>query len=507
MTMHTTILPSLIPEIVPMWAERAPDRVALVDAGRAWTYGELDSEIRATSVWLQKSGIRRGDRVMLVCENCTASVAIYLACTAIGAWPVIVNARLSDREIDEIHAHSGARRMIFTTGVSARARAHAARIGAAVQAPGSYGQVAISALNEAAKAESTERDSDQNVAALIYTTGTTGKAKGVMLSHKNLMFVATASARTRALTDDDRVYAVLPISHILGLTGVLLGALVSGAAVYLTARFDPAAALKAIEQDRLSVMIGTPSMYALLCEYATRNNRGIVKPALRLISSAGAPLDVATKANTEHTFGQTLHNGYGITECSPTITLTALDAPRSDCAIGRVLPGIETRLVDADGNDVAEGETGELWIRSPGVMKGYYKSFEETAQALTADGWFKSGDLARFDDGNLFIVGRAKDLIIRFGFNVYPAEVEGVLNGFAGVARSAVIGIKTGDSEDVVAFVQTSPGSSVTEALLADFAAANLAPYKRPSKITLLDALPMSPAGKILKSELAARAA
>jgi long-chain acyl-CoA synthetase len=505
--MHTTILPSLISEIVPAWAERAPDRVALVDAGRAWTYGELDGEIRATSVWLQKSGIRRGDRVMLVCENCTASVVVYLACTAIGAWPVIVNARLSAREIDEIHAHSGARRMIFTTGISARARAHAARIGAAVQAPGSYGPIAISALNEAAKAEPTEHDPDQNVAALIYTTGTTGKAKGVMLSHKNLMFVTAASARARALTPGDHVYAVLPISHILGLTGVLLGALVSGSTVYLTARFDPAAALKAIEHDRISVMIGTPSMYALLCEYATRNNREIVRPALRLISSAGAPLDVATKASAERTFGQTLHNGYGITECSPTITLTALDAPRSDCAIGRVLPEIETRLVDADGNDVAEGETGELWIRSPGVMKGYYKSPEETAQTLTAGGWFKSGDLARFDDGNLFIVGRAKDLIIRFGFNVYPAEVEGVLNGFAGVACSAVIGIKSGDSEDVIAFVQTSPGSSVTEASLADFAAANLAPYKRPSKITLLDALPMSPAGKILKNELAARAA
>jgi len=328
-----------------------------------------------------------------------------------------------------------------------------------------------------------------------------------MLTHRNLMFVAKASAKARALTGDDCVYAVLPISHILGLTGVLLGSLVSGASVYLTARFDPAAALKAIEHDGLSVMIGTPSMYALTCEYAARNKRQIAGPALRLISSAGAPLDAATKANTERTFGQTLHNGYGITECSPTITLTALDAPRSDCAIGRVLPGIETRLVDADANDVATGETGELWIRSPGVMKGYYKAPEETAQALTADGWFKSGDLARFDDGNLFIVGRAKDLIIRFGFNVYPAEVEGVLNGFAGVARSAVIGIKSGDSEDVIAFVQTSPGSSVTEAALTDYAAANLAPYKRPSRITLLDALPMSPAGKILKSELAARGA
>src|SRR6201999_2916429 len=154
------------------------------------------------------------------------------------------------------------------------------------------------------------------------------------------------------------------------------------------------------------------SMYALLCEYAMRSKREIVKPSLRLISSAGAPLDAATKANTERTFGQTLHNGYGITECAPTITLTSLDAPRSDCAIGRVLPGIETRLVDAQSNDVAAGETGELWIRSPGVMKGYYNAPEETAQALTDDGWFKSGDLARFDDRNLFIVGRAKDLII-----------------------------------------------------------------------------------------------
>jgi acyl-CoA synthetase (AMP-forming)/AMP-acid ligase II len=505
MTLHATIQPSLLSEIVPMWAAFAPDRVALVDGGRVWTYAELDGAIRESAAWLIKSDVRPGDRVMLVCENCVASVALYLACTTIGAWPVIVNAKLSDREIDEIYAHSAARRMIFTTGVSPKARAHATRLGATSVEPSAFGAIAVSALNESAAAEAVDATPEQNIAALIYTTGTTGKPKGVMLTHRNMMFVAQASAKARALTNEDRVYAVLPISHILGLTGVLLGALVSGASVYLTSRFDPAAALRAMEHDRLSVMIGTPSMYALLCEYAARTKREIVKPALRLISSAGAPLDAATKANTERTFGQTLHNGYGITECSPTITLTSLDAPRSDCAIGRVLPGIETRLVDGEVNDVAAGETGELWIRSPGVMKGYYKAQEETAQALTADGWFKSGDLARFDDGNLFIVGRAKDLIIRFGFNVYPAEVEGVLNGFAGVARSAVIGIKSGDSEDVIAFVQPSPGSSLTEAALVDYAAANLAPYKRPAKIILLDALPMSPAGKILKHELAAR--
>jgi acyl-CoA synthetase (AMP-forming)/AMP-acid ligase II len=344
----------------------------------------------------------------------------------------------------------------------------------------------------------------QNVAALIYTSGTTGRPKGVMLSHENLFFVAAASGRARALGQDDRVYAILPISHILGLTGVLLGSLYFGATVHLTARFDPVAALSALAQDGISVMIGTPSMYALLCDYA--NRKGIVpfaQPRLRLISSAGAPLDTATKATTERVFGRTLHNGYGITECSPTITLTALDAPRADCSVGRVLAGIETRLVGPDGESVADGEAGELFVRSPGVMKGYYRAPSETAEAIS-EGWFRTGDLARIENGNLFIVGRCKDLIIRFGYNVYPAEVEGVLNAHDGVARAAVIGRKIDGSEEVVAFVQPAPGAIISVAELCDFAAARLAPYKRPSRISLIDALPMSPTGKILKSELMA---
>jgi acyl-CoA synthetase (AMP-forming)/AMP-acid ligase II len=326
-----------------------------------------------------------------------------------------------------------------------------------------------------------------------------------MLTHGNLLFMAQAAVKIRSLTPRDRLYGVLPVSHIVGLSTVTLGTLLAGGTLFLVPRFNPADALRSLERDGITIMLGTPAMFAMTAEYADRKGiTQVTAPSLRIISSSGAPLDPEIKKTAERLFGLPLHNGYGITECSPTITLTALDTPRSDCAIGRVLPGIETKLVGPDGNEVAQGETGELWIRSPGVMMGYYKSPDETAQALTQDGWFKSGDLARFDDGNLFIVGRAKDLIIRFGFNVYPAEVEGVLNGFAGVARSAVIGIKNGDSEDIIAFVQPAPGSPLTEAALADYAAANLAPYKRPSKITLLDALPMSPAGKILKSELTA---
>ncbi len=455
--------PTLVSDIVPHWAERTPDRIALREASRTWTFRELNAAIDAAAAQLTASGVRGGDRVMLVCENCAAAVSLYFACTAIGAWPIVVNARMTGREIEEIHGHSGARIVI-----------HAKQSG-----------VAFSALNE-----NCDPEAGRDVAALIYTSGTTGKPKGVMLTHANLMFVARATGEARALCPDDRVYAVLPVSHILGLTGVLLGSLLAGACVHLAPRFDPAAALSA----DISVMIGTPTMYAMLAEYAGR--KGTKPRSLRLISSAGAPLDMATKAAAESALGQTLHNGYGITECGPTITLTPLEAPRSDCGIGRLIPGVEAKLV-AD----------ELYVRSPGVMKGYYKSPEETAAAIDGEGWFRTGDLARFENGSWFIAGRAKEMIIRFGFNVFPAEIEGVLNAHPSVARCAVIGRTRDGTEDILAFIHPAPGTAPTQAELADYAASMLAPYKRPTEIRLLAEMPMTPAGKILKSELAALAA
>ena len=455
--------PTLVSDIVPHWAKHTPDRIALREASRTWTYRELNGAVEDAAAQLIASGVRGGDRVMLVCENCAAAVSLYFACTRIGAWPIVVNARMTEREIAEIRTHSGARIVI-----------HAKPSG-----------VAFSALNR-----DCEPEAGRDVAALIYTSGTTGKPKGVMLTHANLMFVARASGEARALCADDRVYAVLPVSHILGLTGVLLGSLLAGACVHLASRFDPATALCA----DISVMIGTPTMYAMLAEYAGR--KGMKPHSLRLISSAGAPLDAATKAAAESALGQTLHNGYGITECGPTIALTPLEAPRRDCGIGRLLPGVEAKLV-AD----------ELYVRSPGVMKGYYKSPEETAAAIDAEGWFRTGDLARFEDGGWFIVGRAKEMIIRFGFNVYPAEIEGVLNAHPSVARSAVIGRVKDGTEDILAFIHAAPGTAPTSAELADYAAAQLAPYKRPTEIRLLAEMPMSPAGKILKSELRALAA
>jgi len=497
--------PAMVDEIIPYWAALAPDRPVLTDDARHWTYRELDKAIAATVTWLEQSGVRPGDRVMLVCENCCAAVAIYLALNVCGAWPVVVNARLSDREIDEIRDHSDARRIVLTVGVSARAKAHAARLCAALYDPASFGAVALSPLNEAAVPEPVEPDPTQRIAALLYTSGTTGKPKGVMLSQSNLLFVARASAEVRSLGPDDKTYVVMPISHILGLTGILLGSLVGGAQVRLTSRFDPAATFAALDRERVSLLVGTPSMHAMLAEYATRKKLvPVLCPALRIMSSAGAPLDAATKSTVEAAFGRTLHNGYGITECSPTITLTSPQAPRKDCSVGRLIPGVEAKLVGPDGLTAAPNEVGELWVRGPGIMKGYYRAPDETAVAVTADGWFKSGDLARIEDGNVFIVGRCKELIIRFGFNVYPAEIEGVLNAHPDVACSAVIGKQVDGTEDVLAFVHLADGAQTTTDELSDYAATKLAPYKRPSRIVVVPAMPVSPTGKILKSELAA---
>jgi long-chain acyl-CoA synthetase len=223
-------------------------------------------------------------------------------------------------------------------------------------------------------------------------------------------------------------------------------------------------------------------------------------------SSSGAPLQPALKSQVENLFGMVLHNGYGVTECSPNISQAKVGEHRTDTSVGQVLPGVEVQLVGSDQRPVADGEVGELWVRGPNVMKGYYHAPEETAAAINPQGWFNTRDLARLENGYLFIVGRTKELIVRFGLNVYPAEVEAVLNAHPAVVRSAVIGRVvegTEGGEEVVAFVQLSPSSLTSETELAQYAAQHLAPYKRPSQIMLVASMPLTPTGKVVKGELA----
>jgi acyl-CoA synthetase (AMP-forming)/AMP-acid ligase II len=248
-------------------------------------------------------------------------------------------------------------------------------------------------------------------------------------------------------------------------------------------------------------------MFSLLSDYAKLKGLSSLKfPSLRIISSSGAPLPPALKAQVETLFGLPLHNGYGVTECSPNISQAVVGERRTDTSVGRILPGVEVQLVGSDQKPVADGEVGELWVRGANVMKGYYCAPQETAAAINPEGWFNTRDLARLENGYLFIVGRTKELIIRFGENVYPAEVEAVLNAHPAILRSAVIGRSvpgTEGGEEIVAFVQLSRGSSVSEAELSQYAAQHLAPYKRPAEFIFVSSMPLTPTGKIIKGELA----
>lgn len=499
-------LPAKISDVVWPWAERSPDRIALVELSESWTYGDLASAVTVGADLLTNSGVRPGDRVMIVCENCRAMIALLFAAVSIDAWAVPVSARFTAREIDQIRDHCGARRVLYTLGASPNAKEHARRHGASVENIGTLGSVGIGPLNEEVLPETVDAFAPDRIATLIYTSGSTGLPKGVMLTHRNLLFIAAVSAKIRRLTQDDGMYGVLPLSHVTGLSVTLLGTLLSGATLHVTARFDPNSLVNALRKKQLSVVLGVPGMFALLVECAkSRPGESFIFPSLRIISSSGAPLDPTLRKSVEALFHLPLHNGYGITECSPTIAQPRIDEPQMDMSVGPILPGIEVKLLNANGSPAADGEIGELWVRGPNVMKGYYRSPDETAAAIDPEGWFNTRDLARIEAGNLFIVGRAKELIIRFGFNVYPAEVEAVLNSHPEIARSAVVGkpiVSQSGEEEVIAFAQRVPGSTLNASDLSKFASRSLAPYKRPSHILFLSEMPLTPSGKISKREL-----
>ena len=494
--------PLRISDVVQRWAKDAPEQLAVVEASDSLSYAELASQIAETQNWLVELGVRAGDRIMLVCENSRSLVVVLLAAAALDAWPVLVNARLSPREVDYVRSHCGPRLVVYAGGP--QAKRHAKRRVARFEERPGIGTVALEPVNENATSEPLDDDIASRVAALIYTSGTTGSPKGVMLTHRGLLFVAATSAKIRSLGPGDRLYGVLPMSHGVGLSVVLLGALLSGSTVFLAQRFDPAAMLTALEQDHLTVVLGAPSMFSMLIEYAEMKGRKQLRfPALRIISSSGAPLQLAIKLSVENLFGLVLHNGYGVTECSPNVAQTSVQFPRSDLSVGRILPGMEARLVDTNGNEVNEGEVGELWVRGPNIMKGYYRAPDETAAAINSEGWFNTRDLAYFKEDRLYIAGRTKELIVRFGLNVYPAEVESVLNTYSSVVRSAVVGRQVEGSqggEEVVAYVQAPTTLSLAD--LAGYAARHLASYKRPSEILLVPSMPLTPTGKVMKDEL-----
>lgn len=349
-----------------------------------------------------------------------------------------------------------------------------------------------------------EASGADQVAAMIYTSGTTGDPKGVMLTHRGLLFIGCVSGGMRNLRPGTHVYGVLPTSHVFGLSSVCIGALANGACLHTVPRFDPQALVETLEQEPIAVLQGVPAMYARALEYLAQRGQPLQAESLVYMSSGGAPLDLDLKSRVERVFGCTLHNGYGLTEASPTVSQTRIGEHHNTTTVGKLLPGLGCRLLDQQGREVPAGEVGELWVSGPNLMKGYFRNPAATAAVLGEDGWLNTGDLAQMDeDGNLFIVGRTKELIIRSGFNVYPPDVEAVLNSHPDVVMSAVVGRQVPGNEEVIAYVQPVAGSALTPEALRAYAAEQLSPYKLPSHMVFMDNLPATATGKILKGRLA----
>ncbi|MDB5856007.1 MAG: long-chain fatty acid--CoA ligase [Herminiimonas sp.] len=487
------------------WAATTPDNMALMDDGCSVRNGELPGMVDAVAAQLRASGVRAGDRLLLVAENCVALAICIVAASQLDAWSATVNARLSEREIDNFLSHSGARRALYFGGVSSHAQAHAERRGAVLESWPGIGEIHVGPLNCDAVPEPVEEEAARQVAVMVYTSGTTGAPKAVMLTHANLLFIGNNNCRMRGLRPGDIVYGVLPLSHVYGLSALLVASLVSGATLRLVPRYDPGKLATALATEGITVLHGAPAMYAKLLEWSAKQGLPLVAPALRLVQSGGAPLTMSLKQDFERAIGLTLQNGYGMTEAAPSICQTRLDAPRTDCSVGPAIPFVEIRLEGAEDN--AE-RIGELWTRGPNVMKGYYRAPEATAAVVTPEGWLRTGDLARIEaDGAVFIVGRSKEMIIRSGFNVYPIEVEQVLNSFAGVVQSAVVGRAVNNNEEVVAFIETAGGADIDLDALKAFLRERLSPYKLPSEIVVMDHLPSAATGKILKFTLQQMAA
>ena len=493
-----------IHELLNRWLQEAPERPFIHLPDRVLSYADLGRLVDALEAELRSHQVRSGDRVLVVAENCPEHAALLLAASRVGAWACGVNARMARGEVRAFADKADARIIYFTDRVSKAAAAHGERFGVT---PSCVPGLAHSAVFGDARVE--PEPADNPVAAIIFTSGTTGAPKGVMMSHRGVAHFARVSAQSRQLGPQDKVYAFVPMTHIFGLGTVLLASLHAGAALEMRSQFEPADLIDALAHHGITQLQGPPTLFARLLQYCEQH--GITRPAapqLRYLYTGAGPLDLVLKQKVETLFSQTLHHGYAMSEYAGSLHLTRIEEARSDTSAGYCIEGAELKIVDPNtGATVPCGERGEIWVRGTGLMPGYFRDSEATAAALREGSWYATGDLGELHvDGALFVVGRLKEMIIRSGFNVYPSEVEHALNSFPGIQRAAVVGQREADgNEAVIAFVvqdaKHPPDADALQAHLRE----HLAPYKRPARIIAIDELPVNANGKVMKRELQAR--
>jgi long-chain acyl-CoA synthetase len=484
---------------------RGPGHTALRIDDVVVSYGELDQLTARLAGLLRARGIGPGDRVGVMLPNVPQFAITYYGALRAGATVVPMNVLLKRREVSFYLSDSEASLLIAWHGFADAARAGAddAGVDCLLVEPDGFERelAAADPVSEVAACAA------EDTAVILYTSGTTGTPKGAELTHSNLKRNAEVSIGLFTIGAGDVILGALPLFHVFGQTCGLNAAIAAGASLTLIARFDPAKALAIIERDRVTVFEGVPTMYSALLHDPAAETADV--SSLRVCASGGAALPVEVLRGFEERFGCVVLEGYGLSETSPVATFNHADRERTPGSIGTPVSGVELKLIDDDGREVGVGQIGEIAIRGHNVMKGYWRRAEATAEAIDADGWFKSGDMARVDEqGRYFIVDRKKELIIRGGYNVYPRELEEVLYEHPAVREAAVIGIPHPElGEEIAAAIALKPGAEATPEQLRAFVKGQVAAYKYPRLVWMVDELPKGPTGKILKREIVRPAA
>lgn len=484
------------------------DAVALVSRGKPTDYGTLREQVAGLRGGLAGLGLEPGDRIGLACGNNWYFVVSYLASLGAGLVTVPLNPNTPAPEMQRQLAMVGAKALVVGPAAAHAAaaldRTAVPSLATVITAAGVdvAGSVVLDEVLASDPIPVVAREAD-DLAAMLFTSGTAGAPRAAMLSHGNLLAnLEQLQGHTgRRQAPGDVSFGVLPLFHIFGLNVVLGLTFYTGSSVVLVERFDPQSALEAIERHEVTVITGAPPMWNAWANLPGASPQAF--RSVRVAASGAAKLPIEIAQLVEDRFDLRLAEGYGLTEAAPVIsTATGTNAPFG--SIGTPLPGMEIRLVDAEGDDVLVGDAGEIWVRGPNVFQGYWEDPVATANALTEDGWLRTGDIAVVnDDGYLFLVDRAKDLIIVSGFNVYPAEVEDVLIEHPAIEGVAVVGVPhpyTGEA--VKAYVVLRDGVSAEEDDIIAWCGERLARYKCPEKVMFVDELPQGAGGKIVRRAL-----
>lgn len=516
-----------LPQLVQQAASRFNEKLAIKEPHQQFTYQQLNQQRIATAKAFISAGVKKGDRIAIWAPNVAEWIFACLGLQTIGAILVPLNTRMKGSEAADIINRSGAR-LLFTVEDFQSSATTSIRyvdllkdesmpaLERIVLFSGNAANTQTWPEFLASGSDVIDADVDAlaamvnagDVMDMLFTSGTTGKPKGVLCGHQQNLGVVNGWADTVGLRDSDNYLIINPFFHSFGYKAGWLAALVKGATIYPVLSFDLDKVLQQIEDDQISMLPGPPTIYQSILAHPNREKYNLSSLRLAVTGAAAVPVELVKRMRSVLGF-ETVVTAYGLTESCGFVSICR---PEDDAEViattsGRAMDGVEVKCVDGQGNEVSRGEPGEIWVRGYNVMQGYFENEEETQKTITADGWLKTGDIGVMDEaGYLRITDRIKDMYISGGFNVYPAEIENALAQIEDVVQSAVIGTPDERMGEVGhAFIVKKQGSALTEEEVIAWAKGHLANYKVPRKVTFLEAMPLNASGKILKTELRAQ--